>query len=152
MNVAKLLRPITFGIVILVLFIFLVKVFGENADVVKNTKESAGVNLGFALTYTLVGLAVLAVLAMTVIALINKPKSLIVMVIGLGAIVLFYFIGYSVDPGEVTTGYSKGGIITTETASKMVGGVLNATLIVLAIAVGFSIFTSIRDLINKING
>jgi MFS family permease len=152
MNIEKLIRPVSFGIVFLALLVFMVMIFGEDQDVVKVTKDSKAVGVGFILTYILFAIALVAVVGMAVNGLRNKPKSAIIMAIGFGAIALFYFIGYAADSGEVTESFAKGGIITTETDSKMVGGILNATLIILLLTVAISVVSSIKDIINKLNG
>lgn len=152
MNLSKIITPIAYGLVFLLTGIYIVWLFNEDPDQIQATKESAAVSMGFAITYTLFAIAILAIIGMTVTALVNKPKSSITILIGLGVIVLLYFFGYVMDQGEVTEVYSKGGIITTEGDSKMVGGVLTATIYMLLFAVGFSIFSSLKSLINKING
>jgi len=152
MNLSKIITPIAYGLVFLLSGIYIVWLFNEDADQIQATKESAAVSMGFVITYALFIIAILAIIAMTVTALINKPKSAITLLIGSGVIVVLYFFGYAMDQGEVTEVYSKGGIITTESDSKMVGGILTATLYMLLFAVGFAIFSSLKSLINKING
>jgi hypothetical protein len=152
MNIVKLIRPVSFGIVFLLLLIFLVMLFGEDQDLLKSGKDSKSVAFGFGLTYALIGIAIAAILTLVVTGLRNKPKSALVSLLGFAAIVIFYFIGYGLDAGELPASYVKGGVIETSSGSKMVGGILNATLFILLIAVGFSAVSSIKDLINKING
>lgn len=150
-KIIKLVKPVLFGILFLLVFIFLFSILGEDQEILKSTKESKSVNFGFTITFTLITIAILSVIAMVVIGLTNKPKAAIVSLVGLVAIVVLYFIGYSMDSGELLQSYTKGGVIETQSQSKMVGGVLNATLFVLLIAVGFSFATSIKDLINKLS-
>lgn len=150
-KIIKLVKPVLFGILFLLVFIFLNSILGEDQEILKSTKESKSVNFGFTITFTLITIAILSVIAMVVIGLTNKPKAAIVSLVGLVAIVVLYFIGYSMDSGELLQSYTKGGVIETQSQSKMVGGVLNATLFVLLIAVGFSFATSIKDLINKLS-
>lgn len=151
MDINKYIRPVSFGIVILLLLIFLIMAFGEDADVVKNTKSSSAVTFGFWLTFVLLFSVIVSVFMMTIRGLINKPKSAIIAVGGFAALLLFFFIGYAMDAGEVAESYIKGGV-ETKGQSKRVGGILNATFIVMGFAVLFSLAMSIKDLINRING
>jgi hypothetical protein len=151
MDINKLIRPIGFGVVIVLLFIFLIMIFGEDADVVKNSKSSSAVTFGFWLTFVLLLGVIVAVFMMSGRGLINKPKSAIIAAGGFVALILFFFIGYAIDAGEVSESYLKGGI-ETPSQSKRVGGILNATIIVMGFAILFSIAMSVKDLINRING
>jgi glucan phosphoethanolaminetransferase (alkaline phosphatase superfamily) len=150
MNIQKLIRPVAFGIVFLLVFIFLINVFSENIDSTTSLKDAKSVNFGFNLTFALVAIAVASILVLVIVGLKNKPMSALVSLGGLVLLGILFAIGYASDAGELVPSYTKGEIITTETASKLVGGVLNATLYVLIAAVIFSFVTSIRDLINKI--
>ena len=96
------------------------------------------------LSYLLLGIAILAVLAGTVMTTISNPKKLIGSAIGIGAMIMIFVISYVLASDEVLRTY---GDITAST-SKMVGAGLFTFYILLVLAVLSIIYAGISRLIN----
>lgn len=84
--------------------------------------NSPGGVLGLGIAQVLAGVAILATLALVVRNLLSNPKGAIRVAIGLVVMVVIFFIGRSMDAGEVYTKYE-----VNEVVSKNVGGLITLT-------------------------
>lgn len=95
--------------------------FGETkADAAK--LNSPGGALGLGIAQFLAGLAVIATIALVVKNLMSNPKGAIRIAIALVVMLIIFFIGKSMDAGEVYPKYN-----VEEGVSKNVGGLITLT-------------------------
>jgi hypothetical protein len=103
------------------------------------------VDIGLKFTYALLGIGVIAAIAMPLIqALTTDPKSLVKSAMGVGVIVVIYFIGYAMSGNEVTATYAEFGVDSV--VSQRVGGLLNAMYILMICALAGILFTEVSKL------
>jgi len=103
------------------------------------------VDIGLKFTYALLAVGLIAAIALPLIkALSSDPKSLIKSAMGIGVIVVIYFIGYAMSGNEVTTTYAEFGVDSV--VSKRVGGLLNAMYILMVFALLGILFTEVSKL------
>ncbi|MCH7513245.1 MAG: hypothetical protein IH947_04775 [Bacteroidetes bacterium] len=101
------------------------------------------VQIGLIFTYILLTVGVLAAIIMPLFqAITTDPKSLLKSAMGLGVIVVIYFIGYALAGDEVTAKYSEFGVDAS--ISKMVGGILNTMYILMFGALAGILFTEVH--------
>ncbi len=101
------------------------------------------VQIGLILTYILLAVGVLAAIIMPLFqAITTDPRSLLKSAMGLGVIVVIYFIGYALSGSEVTAKYTEFGVDAS--ISKMVGGILNTMYILMFGALAGIIFTEVH--------
>jgi hypothetical protein len=91
--------------------------------------------------YGLIIFAVGAAIVFPLIQGLKDPKSLVKPLIGIGAIVVFFVIGYVLSSGTVTASWAAKGI--TEGSSKLIGAGLIMFYIVLGLAVVSVIYSEI---------
>ncbi|WPP53193.1 hypothetical protein [Catalinimonas niigatensis] len=99
---------------------------------------------GLYAAYILVGLALLLAIILPLISALSNPRSLLGTIVGLVGIAIIFFIGYSLSSNEVTTVYTRFGI--TESSSKLVGGALIATYILVIIALVGIVFSEVNKI------
>ena len=86
---------------------------------------------GLYAAYILVGIAILAAVVMPLVQSFSNPRALLGALVGVVAIAVLFFIGYSISGSEVTPLYIKNKV-TSEVTSKIIGGSL-ITVYILAI-------------------
>ncbi len=91
--------------------------------------------------YTLIAIAVGSAIVFPLIQGIQNPKSLVKSLMGVGALVVLFIIGYALSSSAVTTTWAAKGI--TENVSKLVGAGLIMFYIVLVIAALALIYSEI---------
>lgn len=96
------------------------------------------------LSYLLLGIALVAALAGTVMTAISNPKKLVGSAIGIGAMIVIFVLSYILASDEVMKSYGD----ITATTSKMVGAGLFTFYILLVLAVLSIIYAGISRLIN----
>ncbi|GAA5027686.1 hypothetical protein GCM10011506_16160 [Marivirga lumbricoides] len=104
------------------------------------------VNIVLYVSYLLVILAALGAIVLPLINALGNPKSLLKSVLGIAAIGVIFLISWSVSGDEVTAVYTKFNI--TSTSSKVIGGVLITTYLLMGIAVLSIIYSEIRKIAN----
>jgi len=82
-------------------------------------------DIGLYASYLLVIVAGLAALLLPLINSLGDPKQLLKGLIGVGILLVVFFVGYLLSGSEVTTVYIKNGILDA-TSSKLIGGSLIA--------------------------
>ncbi len=103
------------------------------------------VEIGLKLTYALLAVGVIAAIAMPIVqALTSDPKSLGKAAIGIGFILVVYFIGYAISGNEVTASYAEFGVDSV--ISKRIGGLLNAMYLLMILALVGILFTEVSKL------
>lgn len=103
---------------------------------------------GLILMYVLMGLSMLVALGLAVKGMIDKPKSAVMTLIGLGVLGVVVLIGYLMDDHAVKPGYADFGI-DTPAMSGLVGGSLIATWIIMGLAILLTIYAAVLDFIKK---
>ena len=104
------------------------------------------VEIGLKLTYTLLGIGVLAAIFMPLFqAVTQDPKSLGRAAVGVGFLVVVYLIGFAIANSEVTSTYTEFGVGSA--ISKRVGGLLITMYILMGCALLGIVFTEISKLV-----
>ncbi|WP_143962209.1 hypothetical protein [Litoribacter populi] len=96
--------------------------------------------------YLLIAVGVVAALVMPLIKSLDNPKSLIKTGIGIVALLVLFFIAYSIADSEVIPRYAAAPFNLTPALSQLVGGIL----ITVYFLFGFAILGIIVTEINKI--
>ena len=95
------------------------------------------VDIGLFLAYVLTGLCIIIAIFMPLIKAFGDPKSLKKMGMGIGALLLAFFIAYLTSSGEAEGGYS-------ERTVKLVGaGIITFYILAIAAILGI-VYTEIR--------
>ena len=102
------------------------------------------VDIGLYLSYGLVIVAVLAAIILPLINAFGDPKKLVKMGIGLGALVIVFFVAYTISSNEVTAVYMKNKV--DEGASQLIGGALITMYAFFIVAFASIIFTEVAKL------
>jgi hypothetical protein len=97
-------------------------------------------------SYLLVIVAALGAIVLPLINALDNPKSLLKSALGVVVIGAIYLISWGVSGDEVTARYIKFDI--TSTSSRVIGGVLITTYLLMGIAVISIIYSEIRKIIN----
>jgi hypothetical protein len=103
------------------------------------------INIAFYFTYAILFVGVLAALILPLISAFDEPKNLIKSGIGIGALVLLYFIAYAISGSEVSARYADFGV--GETASKFIGGALIMMYLMGVILIISIIYTEISKIL-----
>ncbi|MDP2175632.1 MAG: hypothetical protein Q8K70_06935 [Bacteroidota bacterium] len=140
----KLSKNIFYGITIglSVLFVGMILFSGKNS-------VSGPVSMGLTLMYILMILGLMVAVALAIKGLVDKPKSAITVSIGVGVLLILILIGYFADDHTLKPKWVDYGV-STKGYSGLIGGSLIATWIILAGAVGLTLFASLRDFIKKL--
>lgn len=96
-------------------------------------------------SYLLVIVATLGAIVLPLISALNNPKSLVKSFLGVAIIGVVYLIGWGISGDEVTAKYIQFDI--TSTSSKVIGGVLITTYLLMGIAVISIIYSEISKII-----
>ena len=113
------------------------------------------INIGLYGGFALIVIAAVAAIGMNLISALSNPKSLIKSGIGVGALLIIFFISYSIAPSTFD-GISREAFILAEidvdAAStgetyKFVGGAMTTTLVLFVIAVVGLMYSSIAKMI-----
>jgi hypothetical protein len=113
-----------------------------------NNDVDMPVGLGMILMYILLVVTLLSSVALAVKSLIQKPKSAMMFMVGLGILTVLTVIGYFSDSAVLQTNWAEFGVDTVF-YSRMIGGSIIATYIILVGAVALTFFASIRDFIKR---
>ena len=139
----KLSKNIFYAITIglSVIFTMMILLAGKN-DV------GGPVGLGMILMYILLVVTLLSSVALAVKSLMQKPKSAMMFMVGLGILTVLITIGYFSDSAVLQPNWAEFGVDTVF-YSRMIGGSIIATYIILVGAVALTFFASIRDFIKR---
>jgi|GEM_PF-1358032 len=142
-------RLIYYLIVAALTLFVLVYIFGvENIKEIELSKNSVGVSIGMVITYILLGVGLIGVLANSAKGMINNPQSGIRSLIGVGIILVLFLIGYLLDGGGMRAGWEKFGV-DSNGVSKAVGGSLIMMYIILFGAILLAVFGPFLRLLRK---
>ncbi len=108
--------------------------------------EETFVNIALYVSYLLVILAALGAIVLPLINALGNPKSLVKSVIGIAALGVLFLVSWAMAGDEVTAVYTKFDI--TSTSSKVIGGVLITTYLLMGVAVLSIIYSEIRKLVS----
>lgn len=103
-------------------------------------------NFGLWLAYILVILGVLLAIIFPIISSVGEPKKMVKTLIGLGAILVVFGLGYIISGSELTAKYIESGV-DTEGLSKMIGGMLTMVYILMGIAAAGIVYTELNKAI-----
>ncbi len=139
----KLSKNIFYAITIglSVIFTMMILLAGKN-DV------GGPVGLGMILMYILLVVTLLSSVALAVKSLMQKPKSAMMFMVGLGILTVLIIIGYFSDSAVLQPNWAEFGVDTVF-YSRIIGGSIIATYIILVGAVALTFFASIRDFIKR---
>lgn len=100
------------------------------------------VDFALRFTYVLMIVGTLAAIFMPLIqAIMNDPKSLVKVLIGVGFILVIYGIGYALAGSEVTPKYTEFDVDASR--SKMVGGLIYSMYLLMFLAIGGILYTEV---------
>ncbi|MGB3850278.1 MAG: hypothetical protein WA958_09940 [Tunicatimonas sp.] len=102
---------------------------------------------GLYAAYALLGIALLAAILMPLIQSFSNPRALLGALVGVVAIAVLFFIGYSVAGNEVVPIYIKNNV-TSAVTSKMIGGALITMYILILLALVSIVVTEITKIFN----
>lgn len=100
---------------------------------------------GLYAAYILLGIAVLAAVLMPLIQSFNNPRALLGALVGVVAIAVLFFIGYSIAGNEIVPIYIKNNV-TSAVTSKMIGGALITMYILILLAIVSIVVTEITKI------
>lgn len=114
------------------------------------------INIGLYGGFALIVIATVAAIGMNLFSAISNPKVLIKAGIGVGALVIIFFISYSVAPSTFDNISREAFILaeidvdaaSTGETYKMVGGAMTTTLVLFVLAVVGLMYSSIAKIIS----
>lgn len=98
-------------------------------------------------SYLLIILGAVVAILMPLIKSLDNPKSLLKTVVGIVAIVVLFFIAYSISSNEVLPKFEAEPFNLTPALSKMVGGMLITTYFLAILAIGSIVMTELNKAI-----
>jgi len=99
---------------------------------------------GLWISYILIIVAGLAAVGMPIVNSLSDPSTLKGTAIGIGVLVVLYFVSYAMSGDEVTAKYTQFGVDAG--ASKAIGGVMTMMYLLLFIVIGGGLYTEISKL------
>lgn len=106
------------------------------------------INIGLILMYILLVCACIAVVFMGIRELKHKPKMAKLLGFGFLTLLFLVLIGYAIDDAEIFDSYTKYGV-STPFKSKIIGGSLIATWVILIGTVILAVAVSILDFFKR---
>jgi NADH:ubiquinone oxidoreductase subunit 6 (subunit J) len=97
------------------------------------------------IAYILVIAATIGAVVLPLISAMSNPKNLVKSGIGVAGLLVLFLISWAVSGNEITTVYAKFNI--TETSSKVIGGVLITTYLLMFIAIVSIVYTEVNKMI-----
>ena len=91
--------------------------------------------------YGLIGVATLSAIILPLVAAVGDPKSLAKSGMGVGALIVVFFIGYAMSGDEVTTVYSQFGVDAG--MSKWIGGAVTMMYLMIFIVTVSIIYSEV---------
>ena len=104
-------------------------------------------NYGLYAAYILIAIAVIAALVMPLVQSFSNPRALLGALVGVVAIAIIFFIGYSVAGDEVTTSYIRNNV-SSATTSKMIGGAIITMYILVIVTIISIVISEISSIFN----
>ncbi|MFT6969931.1 MAG: hypothetical protein ACJAXX_000494 [Roseivirga sp.] len=109
------------------------------------------IDLGLYASYILLGVAAVAAIGMNFVNAFNNPKTLVKSGIGIVALAIVFFIGYSLAPTEIDLVSQRAfeandvdpSAASTLTTYKLIGGAMTTTLVLIIVAVVGLIYSSV---------
>lgn len=100
---------------------------------------------GLYAAYILLGIAVLAAIVLPLIQSFSNPRALLGALVGVVAIAILFFIGYTIAGNEVIPLYVKNNV-TSPVTSQMVGGALITMYMLIVLALVGIVITEITKI------
>ncbi len=98
------------------------------------------VDIGLIGSYVLIALCAVAAIVIPLIQSFSDPKSLVKSAIGVGVLVVIFFVGYGLADGVTSAD-------TTESTARLTGAGLITTYVFFFVAIGGIVFTEISKMI-----
>lgn len=102
---------------------------------------------GLYAAYILIGIALLAAIVLPLVQSFSNPRALLGALVGVVAIAVLFFIGYSIAGSEVLPVYVRNNV-SSEVTSKMIGGALITMYILILLAIVSIVVTEISKIFN----
>src|SRR5690606_9397599 len=102
------------------------------------------IDIGIYVSYGLIAVAILAAVILPLINSFSDPKKLVKIGVGLGSLLVVFFIGYALSSDEVTNTYMRHDV--NASSSKLIGGALVTMYIFFVIAFASIIVTEVGKL------
>lgn len=106
------------------------------------------VSAGLIIMYVLMALGLLVTLVLALKGMIDKPKSAVMTLVGLGVLGILILVGYLFDDHAVPVSYTKYGVNSPE-MSGLIGGSLIATWIIMGLAILLTLYAAVIDFVKK---
>ncbi len=102
---------------------------------------------GLYAAYILVGIAALAAIVMPLVQSFSNPRALLGALVGVVALAVLFFIGYSIAGSEILPVYVKNNV-TSEVTSRMIGGALITVYILIILAMVSIVVSEVTKIFN----
>ena len=136
MNAKRLITYIYYGIVVLLLLIFMYRTYTIPSD--NEVLQKGPASFGLWQSYIYIGVAVLAALVLSLLGIIQKPKALIWTIAGIVVLAVLFLIGKSMASDVVPQAMIDDGVTLKDFqfshAGVWVAGIMIGLTIVLAVA------------------
>lgn len=156
MPLKRILTLALYAIVLIIAAVGFAKIFTADAfgktieEMLADPDIIAGTAILITLSVVLIVIVIFSTfVASPILAIIANPKGFIKSLIGIGALLVVFFIGYSISGSEVNRTYEAMGI-TTGGQSKLIGGVIYTVFILILIGVVSYIYSSINSLLKQL--
>ena len=102
------------------------------------------IDIGIYVSYGLIAVAILAAVLLPLINSFSDPKKLVKIGVGLGTLLVVFFIGYAISSDEVTNIYMRHNVDAS--SSKLIGGALVTMYIFFVVAFASIVITEVGKL------
>lgn len=156
MSLKRILTMALYAIVLIISIVGFVKIFSAEAlgKTVEEMLADPDIIMGTAILITLSVILIVIVilsafLASPILAVLSNPKGFVKSLIGAGALLVIFFLGYALAGDEITRTYKTMGI-DTPGQSKLIGGVIYTVFILIVLGVLSFIYSSINSLLKQL--
>lgn len=156
MSIKRILTLVFYAIVLIISIVGFVKIFTADAigksieEMVSDPDIMMGTAILITLSVILISIVILsAFIASPAIAIVANPKGFVKSLIGAGALLVVFGIGYAMAGNEVTRGFEAMGI-DSAAKSKLIGGVIYTVFILIVVGVLAYIYSSISSLLKQL--
>lgn len=156
MSLNRIITIVFYVVVLIISVVGFAKIFGseslglDSATMVADEKIQSGTGWLIGLSMFLIAVVTLVTFVLgPVLNIMQNPKGILRSLMGVGVVLVVFVIGYSVAGDSVTDVYKSMGI-DTPGKSKMIGGVLNTTYVLLIFGVLSYVYSSINSLLKQL--
>lgn len=156
MPLKRILTLALYAIVLIIAAVGFAKIFTSDAfgGTIDSMLLDPDIISGTAILITLSVVLICVVIFSTfvaspILAIISNPQGFVKSLIGAGALLVVFFIGYSISGDELNRTYEAMGI-TTPGQSKLIGGVIYTVFLLILIGVVSYVYSSINSLLKQL--